>query len=60
METNFIRPSRREFTLFNLNHVYKIEKDGVNVTFYLINGENFTVNSGHVPSDVKRLLEGDY
>jgi hypothetical protein len=58
MDAKFIQPSRREYVWFNLNQVYKIEKNGTNVTFYFPNGESFEMNSGLVPDEIKKVLEG--
>lgn len=42
MKADFIKPHSGSMLLYNLNHVYKIEKVQTTVTFYLINGETFS------------------
>lgn len=59
MKPNFIKPYSGSTLLYNLNHVYKIEKVHTTVTFYLINGETFQMNSGHILQEIKTLFDLD-
>lgn len=58
MDAKFIKPTVREPKIYNLNLVYKIEKDGVDYRFHLIGGDVFTMNAGHVPKEIKESMEG--
>lgn len=58
MEKNLIF-SRSDNALYNLNHVYKIEKNRTDVKFYLINGESFTMNSGYIPEELKEFIDNN-
>jgi len=58
MEHKFVKPDIRVKTIFNLSLVYKIEKNGIEITFYYLNGESFTINSGQVSDEIKELLDG--
>jgi len=59
MEEKFVRPDARDTVWFNVSQVYKITKEGNQVTFHYVNGETFSMNSGHVPPDIKKVINGE-
>jgi leucyl aminopeptidase (aminopeptidase T) len=57
---NFIKPKRYEDVVYNLEHVYKIEKLIDEYEFHFNNGRVISVKSSLVSNKIKKLFDTKY